>query len=152
MLAHTLVLEPMEEELTYLLILLSLLTVSVFGLLILDYILLYVFFSLLHIDPPSIITAPDGVEAVYEEMVELSCTAEGLPMPTIMWQVEPYGGGLAVDIMIPTSITQEGNTTHTSVLTLLRVSPNDTANYTCTASNRLGSETESAYVEVLGKM
>ena len=146
--AHTLVLEPMEEELMYQLILLSLLTVSVFGLL-----LLYIFFSLLHIDPPSIITVPDGVEAVYEEMVELSCTAEGLPMPTIMWLVEPYGGGLAVDIMIPTNITQEGNITHTtSVLTLLRVSPNDTANYTCTASNRLGSETESAFVEVLGKM
>ena len=117
------------------------------------YILLYIFFSLLHIDPPSIITAPDGVEAVYEEMVELNCTAEGLPMPTIMWLVEPYGGGLAVDIMIPTNITQEGNTTHTtSVLTLLRVSPNDTANYTCTASNRLGSDTKSAFVEVLGKM
>ena len=135
----------------YQLILLSLLTVSMFSLLVLDYSLLI--FSLLQLDPPSIITAPVGVEAVYEERVELNCTAEGLPMPTIMWLVEPYGGGSAVDIVTPTDITQEGNTTHTtSFLTLLNVNPIDTANYTCTASNRLGNDTEKAFVEVLGEM
>ena len=108
---------------------------------------------MLPLDPPSIITAPVGVEAVYEEMVELNCTAEGLPMPTIMWLVEPYGGGSAVDIVIPNNITQEGNTTHTtSFLTLVNVSPNDTANYTCTANNSLGTDTEKAFVEVLGEM
>ena len=74
-------------------------------------------------------------------------------MPTIMWLVEPYGGGSAVDIMISTDITQEGNTTHTkSFLTLLSVSPIDTANYTCTASNRLGNDTEKTFVEVLGEI
>ena len=111
------------------------------------------FFKKLCLDPPSIITAPVRVEALYEDMVELNCTAEGLPMPSIMWLVEPYGGGSAVDISISTNITQEGNATHTtSFLALLSVSPNDTANYTCTASNRLGNDSEKAFVEVLGEI
>ena len=86
-------------------------------------------------------------------MVELNCTAEGLPMPSITWLVEPYGGGAAVDIATSTNITQEGNAIHTtSILTLVSVNPNDTANYTCTASNHLGNHTEIALVEVLGEI
>ena len=105
-----------------------------------------------HVDPPSILSPPVAVEAVHEETVELSCTAEGLPVPDIMWLVEPYGGGVPVEIVTSTNITEEANTTHkTSFLTLLSVSPIDTANYTCNASNYLGSVTAKAVVEVLGE-
>ena len=107
----------------------------------------------MYIDPPSIISPPAGVEAVYENTVELSCTAEGLPVPNITWLVEPYGGGVLMDVVMNTNIRDDTNTTHiTSLLTLLSVNPIDTANYTCNASNYLGVETEKAFVEVLGEL
>ena len=94
---------------------------------------------------------------MYEDVVELNCTAEGLPVPTITWLMESFGGGIPVDIMTRNNVTENTNVTYitnathiTSFLTLLSVNPNDTANYTCNASNFLGSETEKALVEVLG--
>ena len=103
------------------------------------------------LDPPSIISPPVGVEAVYGDVVELNCTAEGLPVPTITWLMEPFGGGMPVDIVTRNNVTENENSPYiTSFLTLLSVNPNDTANYTCNASNSLGSETEKTFVEVLG--
>ena len=102
-------------------------------------------------DQPSIISPPVEVEAVYGDVVKLNCTAEGLPVPTITWLMEPFGGGMPVDIVTRNSATESGDATHiTSFLTLLSVNPNDTANYTCSASNFLGSETEKAFMKVLG--
>ena len=91
---------------------------------------------------------------MYEDAVELTCTAEGLPRPDIMWLVEPYGGGAPVNIATNfTIITQEVNITHTtSFLTLPSVNLQDTANYTCNATNRLGEDTARAVVQVLGKL
>ena len=101
-------------------------------------------------DPPSIISPPVGVQAVYGDVVELNCIAEGLPVPTITWLMEPFGGGIPV---IRDNVTENENAPHiTSLLTLLSVNPNDTANYTCNASNFLGSVTEKAFVEVLGML
>ena len=71
-----------------------------------------------------------------------------------MWLVEPYGGGLPVNIATNFTITaQEVNIAHTtSILTLPSVNPQDTANYTCNATNRLGEDTARAVVQVLGKL
>ena len=102
-------------------------------------------------DPPSIINPPVGVEVLYGDVVELNCTAEGHPVPTITWLMEPFGGGIPVDIATRNNVTENENSPYiTSFLTLLSVNPNDTANYTCNASNSLGSETEKTFVEVLG--
>ena len=110
-------------------------------------------------DPPSIISLPVGAQAVYGDVVELNCTAEGFPVPTITWLMESFGGGMPVDIATRSNVTENVNSPHvtnathiTSVLTLLSVNPIDTANYTCNASNLLGSETERASVEVLGML
>ena len=90
---------------------------------------------------------------MYGDVVELNCTAEGLPVPTITWLMEPFGGGMPVDIVLRNNLTENTNATHiTSFLTFLSVNPNDTANYICNASNFLGSETERASVEVLGML
>ena len=107
------------------------------------------------LDPPSITSPPLGIQAVYGDVVELNCTAEGFPVPTITWLMEPFGGGIPVDIVIVTrnNVTGNENAPHiTSSLTFLSVNPNDTANYTCNASNFLGSVTEKAFVEVLGML
>ena len=103
------------------------------------------------LDPPTIISPPVEVEAVYGDVVELNCTTEGLPVPTITWLMEPFGGGIPVDIVTRNNVTENENfPSKTSLLTLLSVNPNDTGNYTCNASNSLGSVTEKAFVEVLG--
>ena len=90
---------------------------------------------------------------MYGDVVELNCTAEGLPVPTITWLMEPFGGGMPVDIVTRNNVTENENSPYiTSILTLLSVNLNDTANYTCNASNSLGSETEKAFMEVLGML
>ena len=90
---------------------------------------------------------------MYGDVVKLNCIAEGLPVPTITWLMEPYSGGMPVDIVTRNSVTESVNATHImSFLTLLSVNPSDAANYTCSASNFLGSETEKAFIEVLGTL
>ena len=71
--------------------------------------------------------------------------------------MEPFGGGIPVDIVTRNNVTENTNVTYitnathiTSFLTFLSINPNGTANYTCNASNSLGSETEKAFMEVLG--
>ena len=105
-------------------------------------------------DPPSITIPPAAVQAVDGDNVTLNCTAEGLPLPNITWLVEPYGGGTPVEIERDTETTEQRNESArqtTGFLTLQNVRPIDTANYTCNASNRLGSDASNALVEVLGK-
>ena len=77
----------------------------------------------------------------------LNCSADGFPVPDIMWTVELYDGE------IPTfNITEERTSLQvTGYITILNVSPLDTANYTCNASNTLGSSTAQVFVEVLCK-
>ena len=88
---------------------------------------------------------------MYGDVVELNCTAEGFPVPTITWLMEPFGGGIPVDIVTRNNVTENENAPNiTSFLTLLSVNPNDTANYTCNASNIFDSATEKASVDILG--
>jgi len=106
------------------------------------------------IDPPSITSPPAAVQAVERDNVTLSCTAEGRPLPNITWLVEPYSGGAPVEIERDSGATEQRNkSAHqtTGFLTLQNVRPIDTGNYTCNTSNRLGSNTSKALVEVLGK-
>ena len=106
------------------------------------------------IDPPSITSPPAAVQAVDGDNVTLNCTAEGLPLPNLTALVEPYGGGAPMEIERDIETTDRINeSAHqiTGFLILQNVRPIDTGNYTCNASNRLGSDTSIALVEVLGK-
>ncbi len=101
---------------------------------------------------PRITVAPNDTQAEYEEEVTLSCTTEGIPPPTIAWYRE-VPGQPPVELNVTLSTTDDGVVVYEriSTLTLDGVQPSDTANYTCVATNDLGSDNDTAELIVLGK-
>ncbi len=101
---------------------------------------------------PRITVAPNDTQAEYQDEVILSCTAEGMPPPTFAWYRE-VPGQPPVELNATLSTTDEGVVVYEriSTLTLADVQPSDTANYTCEATNDLGSDNDTAQLIVLGR-
>ncbi len=103
---------------------------------------------------PRITVAPNDTQAEYQDEVILSCTAEGMPPPTFAWYTNrDVPGQLPVELTAALSTTVEGVVVYEriSTLTLDSVQPSDTGNYTCEATNDLGSDNDTAELIVLGK-
>ncbi len=82
----------------------------------------------------------------------MNCTAEGMQPPSFAWYRE-VPGQPPEQLNDTLFTTEPGEVVYevVSVLTLSSVEPIDTANYTCEATNDLGSDNDTAEVIVLGK-
>ena len=78
------------------------------------------------------VSIPTSIAVEEKQNVNFTCLARGLPLPNIKWF--KVGGSLPVEAVI----TKEGS------LHLLEVSPEDSGNYSCTASNLAGEITSPA--------
>ena len=99
---------------------------------------------------------PMDVNVLSPAPAVLNCTATGEPTPQFTW-TKMFPNGTTVDMLesmsnIDISTTCSGGNV-TSTLTIEPTDAFDTANYTCTAENMIGSVTSSeAEVTVFGKM
>ena len=99
---------------------------------------------------------PMDVNVLSPAPAVLNCTATGEPTPQFTW-TKMFPNGTTVDMLesmsnIDISTTRSGGNV-TSTLTIEPTDAFDTANYTCTAENMIGSVTSSeAEVTVFGKM
>ncbi len=73
--------------------------------------------------------------------VTLSCTARGVPEPSITWSTSAGG---RITITPSTSTNSDGFISVTSIFDISNLMRDDAMNYTCTASNTVMSETEMA--------
>ena len=90
--------------------------------------LIHTFFS--HLDPPKILTSEATVFVVQGLSVQLQCTFDGFPVPSITWDF------LDGDATVPeTNFVYINNLT---TLTLSALTGGDNGYYTCSASNLLG--------------
>jgi len=86
---------------------------------------------LLYTVVPTITQGPVDTPAMIGDTVMLTCTATGIPLPTITWMDENDNSVLVMSI---------DSTTILSTLTLLNLQDDDFGNYTCTATNMFGSD------------
>ena len=78
------------------------------------------------------VSLPTSIAVEENQNVTFTCLARGLPLPNITWS--KVGGSLPVEAVI----TEQGS------LLLLEVLPEDSGNYSCTASNLAGEITSPA--------
>lgn len=78
------------------------------------------------------VSLPTSIAVEENQNVTFTCLARGLPLPNIIWS--KVGGSLPV----------EAATTEQGSLLLLEVLPEDSGNYSCTASNLAGEITSPA--------
>ena len=85
----------------------------------------------------------------------LTCVADGVPVPTMTWLREVEGITVEVPPMVQTVLmvtqTQVDRTTM-STISFFFTQPPFASNYTCRASNLLGSIDQAAVLTVQGKI
>lgn len=91
-----------------------------------------IFFSDPYPVPPLFVSTPTSIAVEENQNVTFACLARGLPLPNITWS--KIGGSLPVKAVV----TEQGS------LLLLEVLPEDSGNYSCTASNLAGEITSPA--------
>ena len=111
------------------------------------------------VQPGVIISPSNAVQLLSPNQLSLNCSAGGLPLASIYW-IRTLSGGSSVfnisgvledgrDVMI-TSTPSSANIF--SVFSISSTLATDTANYTCRASNRLGTDDSTpSVVSVFGK-
>ena len=113
------------------------------------------FLCVLHTVPPSISSDPeDIVQLLSPASLSLNCTAEGLPMPTIRW-FRTLDNGSVVELTTDGGLISTVNLTDTSIQSTFTIDlalAIDTANYSCQASNRLGTSNSTVSVFIYGKV
>ena len=89
--------------------------------------------------PPSVNKGPSNNIGIVSEAITLDCRATGSPVPDIAWLKDGDVINGSSDNNIDIVVFKEGITS-TSNLTLSSLFFNDSANYTCQASNNLVSQ------------
>ena len=89
-------------------------------------------FTFASIVPPTIQSPQSTVYGVQGQIVQLNCTFNGLPIPTITW-TSPNGSAL-----ISQSHFMVQSTNTSTSLTISPLGPSDSGTYTCTATNIIG--------------
>ena len=82
---------------------------------------------------------PTDTPGVVDDSVMFTCTATGIPLPTITWMDQD---GNMVDTA--SSVDIGDGITRQSTLTLSNLQDDDFDNYTCTATNIFGSDSVTA--------
>ena len=98
--------------------------------------------------PPSVTTFPEDSEVVIGNNITLTCSASGIHLPSVTWS---RGGetifGSSREIITQTVVNG------TLVLSELIISDSeqrDTGNYSCSANNSAGVDTQAFHLQVLG--
>ena len=102
---------------------------------------------------PYIILPPVSQDVLQNTFISLLCNASGVPTPDITWwKTWSNGSSMLVleDQRIVIMTTSEMNNV-TSELIIEQAQPSDAGNYTCTATNVVGSVSATANVFVQGK-
>ena len=97
---------------------------------------------------------PDSEIVLQNEMAIFSCVAEGRPPPNITW-LQQSPNQMSTEEVVETEgvsivSVQRGARQTVSNLTFQSVEPRDAAQYTCSATNIAGSDTQSANLTVHG--
>lgn len=100
------------------------------------------------IAPPERVTQPTDTSLNSGDTIQFLCSAFGNPLPSITWKKD----GNILFNSTNVIITDEAitDTTIQSTLSLINVSIDDNAVYTCDASNSVGNNSGNFSVEVLG--
>lgn len=101
--------------------------------------------------PTAFESIPPNSEVVVTSSVSLSCSASGVPLPSITWSRVGYGGlANGTDYVI---ISAANNSTQhvTSVLTIVSAVQGDTGLYSCTAENSVSTVCTIFHLQVQGK-
>ena len=93
----------------------------------------------MYIVGPNITEAPVNIADTLDGSVTFTCTAIGIPLPTITWSSDSNNNITATSDMI-----LDDNITIHSNLTLSFLQSDDFMNYTCTAVNKFGSDSGTA--------
>ena len=108
--------------------------------------------------PVTIYESPMNSTVLSPAMVELSCMADGVPVPTITWIVT-FNNGIDIELSSSmeriniVSMSMTSGLNRTSTLTINPTSALDTASYRCRAESSVFGAVDSdvAYVTVYGK-
>ena len=100
---------------------------------------------------PVIESFPSDIVVTITDSTSLTCTASGVPLPSIMWYKLGHGQLVnGADYSISTS--DIGTQLSMSVLTIVAAIQGDTGLYNCTAVNDIGSSSVSFHLQVNGKI
>ena len=91
--------------------------------------------------------SPEDAVNQYGESSQFTCTATGVPLPTITWLRD--NTALSDGIDYTTSSTDDGSLV-TSTLSVLNLVFSDTGNFSCSASNSEGTVTSEFTLTVEG--
>ncbi|KAJ8259745.1 hypothetical protein GJAV_G00172930 [Gymnothorax javanicus] len=90
--------------------------------------------------PPQWVIEPKGMLATIGSNVDITCSARGLPQPTITWRMN---GQLLKDTSVPNRELRD------DTIVLRNAKPNNSAVYQCEASNRHGTLLANANIMVM---
>ena len=97
----------------------------------------YVFF---HPGDARITVGPVETPSLINGDVTLTCTASGIPLPSVMWLDQDSG------TVVPATDMIINDTTIMSTLTLTSLQADDFGSYECTATNMFDNDTETAFL------
>ena len=97
-----------------------------------------VYYQVFIVGSPTITEAPINIADTINGSVTFTCTATGIPLPTITWSSDSNNSIAATSDMILGNITIQSN------LMLSYLQNDDFMNYTCTAVNEVGSDSGTA--------
>ena len=89
---------------------------------------------------PNITQGPTDIAGRTEESVTFICNATGLPLPSITWS---SNSSSSIPVQSGDDVVIDG-TTRQSQITLSNLQLDDFQNYTCTATNQYGNDSETA--------
>ena len=95
--------------------------------------------------PPTVISFPENSEVVIGNNISLTCSASGIYLPTITWS---RGGENIPEQKITQRAVNE--TFIISEVKLSNTEQTDTGNYSCSANNSAGVDTQTFHLQVLG--
>ena len=99
--------------------------------------------------PAVIVDYPDSPQVTIGHNVSVLCSASGIPLPNIMWSREGQSDNVNSSRLVLLSRVLDA--THIiSELTLRDAERQDDGQYSCTASNDIGTHTENFYLQVQG--
>ena len=98
------------------------------------------------VPPPNVTVTPQSVEEYYNQSVSLKCQVDSLTEPTVNWSTTAK---VDLDQIQENVVTM--TTGSVSTLVLNQITLDHTGEYTCSAQNEGGSDSDTASLSVLGK-